>query len=206
MVPPDPMPNSEVKRRSADGSVGSPHVRVGNCRASNKTKGSVGRLGLLFLCFAARGAAIFPGGAALTGATDPVARKRCEAPPPGKSRCHSNVNERPGRKTGPFVFVFCGQTRRHLPRWRCAYRGYRPVARKRCAAPPPGKGSCLPAPFIHAHDEMNPAPNRYYSGKPSLARYGKLMLILHQEATMNLSLKPRNTFGISHSAKSNCTC
>ncbi|KZR41077.1 hypothetical protein, partial [Enterobacter roggenkampii] len=25
---------SEVKRRSADGSVGSPHVRVGNCQAS----------------------------------------------------------------------------------------------------------------------------------------------------------------------------
>ena len=30
------MPNSEVKRRSADGSVGSPHVRVGNCQASIK--------------------------------------------------------------------------------------------------------------------------------------------------------------------------
>ncbi|OWP37611.1 hypothetical protein CEG88_25220 [Klebsiella aerogenes] len=63
------MPNSEVKRRSADGSVGSPHVRVGNCQASNKTKGSVARLGLLFLCFAARRAAVSPGGAALTGAT-----------------------------------------------------------------------------------------------------------------------------------------
>ena len=48
VVPPDPMPNSEVKRRSADGSVGSPHARVGNCQTSNKTKGSVGRLGLLF--------------------------------------------------------------------------------------------------------------------------------------------------------------
>ena len=35
VVPPDPMPNSAVKRRSADGSVGSPHVRVGNCQASN---------------------------------------------------------------------------------------------------------------------------------------------------------------------------
>ena len=35
VVPPDPMPNSEVKRRSADGSVGSPHVRVGQCQASN---------------------------------------------------------------------------------------------------------------------------------------------------------------------------
>ncbi|HAT5555359.1 TPA: hypothetical protein JAD39_000557 [Proteus mirabilis] len=32
------MPNSEVKRRSADGSVGSPHVRVGNCQALNKTR------------------------------------------------------------------------------------------------------------------------------------------------------------------------
>ncbi|MBQ0274439.1 hypothetical protein KC979_16120, partial [Proteus mirabilis] len=31
-------PNSEVKRRSADGSVGSPHVRVGNCQALNKTR------------------------------------------------------------------------------------------------------------------------------------------------------------------------
>ncbi|WP_318166056.1 hypothetical protein, partial [Salmonella enterica] len=39
---------SEVKRRSADGSVGSPHARVGNCQTSNKTKGSVERLGLLF--------------------------------------------------------------------------------------------------------------------------------------------------------------
>src|SRR5690606_3073360 len=36
---PDPMPNSEVKRRSADGSVGSPHARVGNCQASNQAKG-----------------------------------------------------------------------------------------------------------------------------------------------------------------------
>lgn len=48
VVPPDPMPNSEVKRRSADGSVGSPHARVGNCQASNKTKGPVARQGLLF--------------------------------------------------------------------------------------------------------------------------------------------------------------
>ncbi len=38
VVPPDPMPNSEVKRRSADGSVGSPHARVGNCQASNKAE------------------------------------------------------------------------------------------------------------------------------------------------------------------------
>ena len=30
MAPPDPIPNSEVKRFSADGSVGFPHVRVGH--------------------------------------------------------------------------------------------------------------------------------------------------------------------------------
>ena len=35
LEPPDPIPNSEVKRLSADGSVGSPHVRVGHCQASN---------------------------------------------------------------------------------------------------------------------------------------------------------------------------
>ena len=33
--PPDSIPNSEVKPLSADGSVGSPHVRVGHCQASN---------------------------------------------------------------------------------------------------------------------------------------------------------------------------
>ena len=32
--PPDPFPNSEVKPNSADGSVGSPHVRVGHRQAS----------------------------------------------------------------------------------------------------------------------------------------------------------------------------
>ena len=33
--PPDPIPNSEVKQISADGSVGSPHVRVGHRQAFN---------------------------------------------------------------------------------------------------------------------------------------------------------------------------
>jgi hypothetical protein len=32
--PPDPIPNSAVKRLSADGSVGFPHVRVGHRQAS----------------------------------------------------------------------------------------------------------------------------------------------------------------------------
>ena len=35
MEPPDPLPNSEVKRSLADGSVGSPHVRVGHRQAFN---------------------------------------------------------------------------------------------------------------------------------------------------------------------------
>ncbi len=33
--PPDSIPNSEVKRNSADGSVGFPHVRVGHRQALN---------------------------------------------------------------------------------------------------------------------------------------------------------------------------
>ena len=35
MVPPDPIPNSEVKRVSGDGSVGFPHVRVAHRQAPN---------------------------------------------------------------------------------------------------------------------------------------------------------------------------
>ncbi len=47
--PPDPIPNSEVKLLSADGSVGFPHVRVGHCQAS-KSKAPVGssRQGLFY--------------------------------------------------------------------------------------------------------------------------------------------------------------
>ncbi len=35
VVPPDPIPNSEVKHSIADGSVGSPHARVGHFQAPN---------------------------------------------------------------------------------------------------------------------------------------------------------------------------
>ena len=35
MGPPDSIPNSEVKRRNADGSVGHPHVRVGHRQVVN---------------------------------------------------------------------------------------------------------------------------------------------------------------------------
>ena len=33
--PPDPIPNSEVKTLSADGSVAASHARVGHCQALN---------------------------------------------------------------------------------------------------------------------------------------------------------------------------
>ncbi|WP_222424294.1 hypothetical protein, partial [Yersinia massiliensis] len=38
---------SEVKRRSADGSVGSPHARVGHCQASNKPRPHAKSVGFL---------------------------------------------------------------------------------------------------------------------------------------------------------------
>ncbi|OUQ91569.1 hypothetical protein B5M10_25040 [Pluralibacter gergoviae] len=40
-----------MKRRSADGSVGSPHVRVGNCQASNKRESLMRKHGAFsFVC------------------------------------------------------------------------------------------------------------------------------------------------------------
>ena len=48
MDPLDPMPNSVVKRNSADGSVGPPHVRVGHRQALNFKKPSEG---IAFFCF-----------------------------------------------------------------------------------------------------------------------------------------------------------
>ena len=48
LEPPDPIPNSEVKRLSADGSVGSPHVRVGH-RQAFMTSASMLRIGAFFL-------------------------------------------------------------------------------------------------------------------------------------------------------------
>ena len=47
--PPDPMPNSEVKPLSADGSVGLPHVRVGHCQGFI-TKTSVSDDAEVFFC------------------------------------------------------------------------------------------------------------------------------------------------------------
>ena len=44
--PPDPIPNSEVKRNRADDSVGSPHVKVGHCQALFQKPRSLIRSGL----------------------------------------------------------------------------------------------------------------------------------------------------------------
>ena len=50
MEPPDPIPNSEVKRFSADGSVGFPHVRVGHRQASKLKTPSIFDAGVFFVC------------------------------------------------------------------------------------------------------------------------------------------------------------
>ena len=51
MVPPDPISNSEVKRLSADDSVGFPHVKVGHCQALNpKAPNQLFAGSGLFLC------------------------------------------------------------------------------------------------------------------------------------------------------------
>ena len=50
LEPPDPMPNSEVKRLIADGSVGLPHVRVGHRQALNN-KALAAMLGLFYYMF-----------------------------------------------------------------------------------------------------------------------------------------------------------
>ena len=47
--PPDPLPNSEVKPLSADGSVGLPHVRVGH-RQALILKTPAERLGFFIAC------------------------------------------------------------------------------------------------------------------------------------------------------------
>ncbi|RNT12667.1 hypothetical protein B9Z99_016790 [Klebsiella aerogenes] len=79
----------------------------------------------------------------------------------GESRCHSNVNERLSRKTGPFVFVFCGQTRRHLPRWRCAYRGYRPRSPEKVRSSASGKTSGPAAWFVNISNTYHTNSSQY---------------------------------------------
>ena len=50
LEPPDPIPNSEVKRLSADGSVGFPHVRVGHRQALKPRPRLLMQAGL-FYCY-----------------------------------------------------------------------------------------------------------------------------------------------------------
>ena len=51
MVPPESIPNSEVKRSNADGSVGFPHVRVGHHQGFIKVKKPQVRDSLRFFAF-----------------------------------------------------------------------------------------------------------------------------------------------------------
>ena len=51
VVPPDSIPNSEVKRSNADGSVGFPHVRVGHHQGFIKVKKPQVRDSLRFFAF-----------------------------------------------------------------------------------------------------------------------------------------------------------
>ena len=53
--PPDPFSNSEVKTLSADGSVGSPHVRVGHRQDLYLKKAAPGFRVRLFFCAAGAG-------------------------------------------------------------------------------------------------------------------------------------------------------
>ena len=49
-VPPDPIPNSEVKLLCADDSVGPPHAKVGHCQALiQKPRCAVWRIGVFLL-------------------------------------------------------------------------------------------------------------------------------------------------------------
>ena len=48
LEPPDPIPNSEVKRTCADDSVRSPHVKVGRRQDFNSKKALIERLRLFF--------------------------------------------------------------------------------------------------------------------------------------------------------------
>ena len=60
LEPPDPIPNSVVKRCIADGSVGSPHVRVGHRQALIQNAPiSYGRGVLLYAATASRAGALY---------------------------------------------------------------------------------------------------------------------------------------------------
>ncbi len=96
VVPPDPMPNSEVKRRSADGSVGSPHARVGNCQASNCGVSKTPVIGLTPLITYRIGGAV----------VQSVRIPACHAGGRGfESRPHRQLIEALGISSGFFAFI-----------------------------------------------------------------------------------------------------
>ena len=59
VAPPDPIPNSEVKRSIADDSVGSPHVKVGHRQALTPKTPIVSSVGV-FSCLQKRPEAVVP--------------------------------------------------------------------------------------------------------------------------------------------------
>ena len=81
--PPDPIPNSDVKRSSADGSVGSPHVRVGHCQALTP-KALIARSGLFLWVLKSGSVLTEPGHgvteAGIKSAIQPAIPRRFTAP------------------------------------------------------------------------------------------------------------------------------
>ena len=81
LEPPDPIPNSEVKRISADGSVGSPHVRVGHRQALISEKAPPILVGLF--CFWKLVAALTwgsPWESRVSRGFEPTSWRACERP------------------------------------------------------------------------------------------------------------------------------
>ena len=112
VVPPDPMPNSEVKRRSADGSVGSPHVRVGNCQASNTRRNLMRKHGVfLFVC-------CLPGNAhrGRMSAINGQASNQSEARPHRRAFCVlTRVITQMKQRIGSAMVVMIGSPANHKP-------------------------------------------------------------------------------------------
>ena len=112
VVPPDPMPNSEVKRRSADGSVGSPHVRVGNCQASNTRRNLMRKHGVfLFAC-------CLPGNThrGRMSAINGQASNQSEARPHGRAFCVlTRVITQMKQRIGSAMVVMIGSPANHKP-------------------------------------------------------------------------------------------
>ena len=134
VVPPDPMPNSEVKRRSADGSVGSPHARVGNCQASNRRTSPVRKCrAFSFACCLSVSALLRRDKSAGSGFARCAATARRAAGRTPAVAARHQTKQKAIRKDGLFALRQTGA------RWRCAYRAYRrhlsPVGRANSVPP-----------------------------------------------------------------------